>query len=440
MFATGGLRIDQAPPLSLPFRFFATGPLFLILTALSLIAHGPSLLVTPLLPETIATVHLTVLGWIVMIMFGALYQMIPVLAGIPVPWPRLVPWVHGLLIVGVITLYLGLTTQWHPWMLLFASGGLGGAILLFIIPVGKALIQAPAKHPTVTFMRVSLVSLLGVLLLGGLFLGEYAHGFLNLDRVALVTIHLIWGLLGWVGLLIVGVSFQVLPMFYMTRDIAINHARTILIAWCLFLLGQPLSIYFFSPNQLLFWLPTLPFLVALLIYGINIYDMLKNRKRRIKDITYPFWLLGLASGVTALLLMASWGFIDAEWNRFLFGGLMLFGFASSIILGMLYKIIPFLVWFHRFSRLAGLVEIPMMDDLVPEVALRLQFPIHLVVVLTTLAVIVTSWAPLLMLLAIALVVEAIVLLYTLGFALGHKPPPQEEVPDFASFFKDQNLA
>ncbi len=437
MFATGGLRIDQAPPLNLPFRFFATAPLFLILTALSLFAHGPNLLDSPLLPETIATVHLTVLGWIVMIMFGAMYQMIPVLAGIPVPWPRLVPWVHGLLIVGVVTLYLGLATHLHPWMLLFASGGLGGAILLFVVPVGYALIQAPAKHPTVTFMRVSLLSLVGVLILGGVFLGEYAHGFLNLDRIALLTIHVIWGLLGWVGLLIVGVSFQVLPMFYMTRDIAINRARAILLLWCLFLLGQPVTVYFYSANQLLFWLPTVPFLTALLLYGYNLFDMLKNRKRRFKDATYAFWLLGLASGLVALPLMASWGFIHGDWNRFMFGGLMLFGFASSIILGMLYKIIPFLVWFHRFSRLAGLVEIPMMDDLVPGIALRLQFPVHLVVVLTIVTVILTGWAPLLTLLAIALIVDAALVLYTLGFALGHKPPPQEEVPDFASFFQEK---
>ncbi|MBF0632106.1 MAG: hypothetical protein HQL89_14085 [Magnetococcales bacterium] len=436
MFSTGGLHIDQAPPLNLPFRFFATAPFFLLMTAASLVIHGPNLLITPLVPETVATVHLIVLGWLCMNMFGAMYQMIPVLAGLPVPWPRLVPWVHGLLVLGVITLFLGLTTQIHPWMLLFASFGLGGAVLLFAIPVLTALFQAPSRHPAVMAMRIATVSLLGVLTLGGIFLGEYAHGFLDLDRMALVTIHLLWGLLGWIGMLIIGVSFQVLPMFYMAREVERSRALLILAGWGLFLVAQPLALYFSQPDQWLYWLPVVPFSLALTLYIREMWVTLRARKRKKTDLTFRLWMLGFVSGPAALILLPVWPFVTADWSRYLFGGLFLFGFASSIIVGMLYKIIPFLVWFHRFSRLAGLVEIPMMDDLVPVQALRWQFPVHLVVVVATVLTVLLAWQPLILLLAMALMVDACLILYTLWFSLGHKPPKQEEIPDFASFFKD----
>ncbi|HIJ84615.1 MAG: hypothetical protein HW380_3859 [Magnetococcales bacterium] len=437
MFSTGGLRIDQAPPLSLPFRFFVTAPFFLLLTALSLLFYGPDLFVTPLAPETIATVHLVVLGWVCMIMFGAMYQMIPVLAGIPVPWPRWVPWVHGLLVTGVVAMVFGLTTGFHPWVLSLASLSLGGAVFLFIVPVLTALIWAPSRHPTVIAMRIATVSLLGVLLLGSGFLLEYAFGFLDLDRSALVTTHLIWGLWGWVGLLIAGVSFQVLPMFYMTRDISRRQSLLILSAWSLFLVGQPLALFFAHSNPWIFWLPVAFFSLALLGYTANIGSMLWERKRKKMDVTLRFWFLGLASGLASLATMASWMATDADSTRFLFGVLFFFGLASSILLGMLYKIIPFLVWFHRFSRLAGLVEIPMMDDLVPDFSLRWQFPVHFLVVATAIvAVFWGGWPPVTQLLAFFLAADAALVLYTLWFALGHQPPQQESIPDFASFFKD----
>ncbi|MEO5328693.1 MAG: hypothetical protein H7829_10660 [Magnetococcus sp. THC-1_WYH] len=436
MFSTGGLHIDQAPPLHLPFRFFVTAPIFLILTAVSLLVHGQNLLITPLAPETIATVHLIVLGWICMVMFGAMIQMIPVLAGVPVPWPRLVPWVHGLLVMGVVTMFLGLTTQIHPWMLLFASFGLGGAVILFTIPVLKGLFQTPSRHPTVMAMRIATFCLLGVLILGGIFLGEYAHGFLDMDRIALVMTHLLWGLMGWVGVLIVGVSFQVLPMFTMAQEIPRKHAFLILSGWSLFLIGQPLTLYFSNTGQWIFWLPAAFFFAAIFLYGKSMVVMLGGRKRRKIDATLRFWFLGFASGLVSLILMVSWTVLDAEWNRFLFGGVFLLGCVSSILLGMLMKIIPFLVWFHRFSRLAGLVEIPMMDDLIPPLALRWQFPTHLLVVILMIMAVLSNWEPMIILLALSLIVEASLLLYTLWFALGHKPPQQEALPDFDSFFKD----
>ena len=33
---------------------------------------------------------------------------------------------------------------------------------------------------------------------------------------------------------------------------------------------------------------------------------------------------------------------------------------------MLYKIVPFLIWFHRFSTLVGKVKVPLVKDVLPE--------------------------------------------------------------------------
>jgi hypothetical protein len=41
------------------------------------------------------------------------------------------------------------------------------------------------------------------------------------------------------------------------------------------------------------------------------------------------------------------------------------GFLSPIITAHLYKIVPFLVWFHRFASLVGKQKVPMLADMVP---------------------------------------------------------------------------
>jgi hypothetical protein len=439
MFATGGLSIDQAPPLHLPTRFFATAPFFLLLAGLTAIFAGEDLLISPLMPETIALVHLALLGWVMMIMFGAMYQMIPVLASLPVPWPGLIPWVHGLLIMGIITMALGIATDIHPWLLLFASLGLGGSIALFIVPIGVALYKAPAKHPTVTAMRISALALIGVLAMGAIFLGEYSHGFYDFNREALIGVHLTWGLFGWVGTLIIGVSFQVLPMFYMTPDFPAKRAFLVLIAWGASLVLIPLVLFFRPDESLLLWAAAGPGGVALLLYGVSMYSMLSQRKRVRIDLTFRFWLLGFASASIALVLMALWPAMENDQLRILFGLFYILGWVTSILLGMLYKIIPFLVWFHRFSRLAGLVKIPMMDDLLPEKAVRLHFPIHILTILAFFLAITMEWPLMTTLAGCGLIISGSILAYAIWFALAIKPPEAPEMPDFNAFFKDMEI-
>ena len=41
-------------------------------------------------------------------------------------------------------------------------------------------------------------------------------------------------------------------------------------------------------------------------------------------------------------------------------------FAVAITDGMLYKIIPFLIWFHRFITLVGKVKVPILKEVLPE--------------------------------------------------------------------------
>jgi len=52
---------------------------------------------------------------------------------------------------------------------------------------------------------------------------------------------------------------------------------------------------------------------------------------------------------------------------------MFFGFFAFAITGHIYKIIPFLVWFERFSPLVGKQKVPMLADMLPKKSSSVQF-------------------------------------------------------------------
>ena len=88
--------------------------------------------------------------------------------------------------------------------------------------------------------------------------------------------------------------------------------------------------------------------------------------------------------VSGLLACAVWlvAHLNAEvdaWQGWplLFGVLLLFGGFASVVTGMLYKIVPFLVWLHLQNRGAGRVLAPNMKKVLPQKRIDRQLLSHL---------------------------------------------------------------
>src|ERR1035441_10512006 len=103
-----GLQLDQAPPISVPFRFFLSAPIFLVLAAGVLLWRGPEVLESRLSPPALAVTHLFTLGFMSMVMVGALMQLLPVGAGASIARPRAIAAItHTGLSVGTLSLAAG---------------------------------------------------------------------------------------------------------------------------------------------------------------------------------------------------------------------------------------------------------------------------------------------------------------------------------------------
>jgi hypothetical protein len=265
--------------------------------------------------------------------------------------------------------------------------GLGG----FLAVMGFGLARAPQVQDSVRGMRWALLGL--ALTVGiGLSLGLGHSGLgLPLLRWPLADLHLVWGLLGWIATLVAVVAWQVVPMFQMTPPYP-PQLRRWLAAGMFALLG------WHSLGVLRGWplaqLPALLLAAALAAFALITLRLLAQRRRNAGDTSLAFWRLGMA----ALLLAAAIGAAsrlappDVAASLALAASLLfLLGFALSVVNGMLYKIVPFLVWLHLQQRLATRIEVrhrivlPSMKAILPEPRSRQQFHLHLAALVLLLA-------------------------------------------------------
>lgn len=381
---TGGLSLDQAPPEDIPARFFLSAPLFGILGAALVAWKGRVLFLSSWMPETIALTHLVTLGWMTMVMLGAFYQMTPVLVGGRVPLIRFARVTHAMLVPGVLAMSSGLIWT-EPWLMRTAIVLLFCALALFLLQLTGPLLKADGKRPVVLAMRISLFSLVVVLILGVYALGQVSGWWEGvLERTWLKSTHVTFGFFGWIAGLVLGVGFHVIPMFYLSAPFPETRARQVLVSGLFSLIMVPLSRWF-DQGPLFSVLAALPGFAAVLVYTGTVLDRLMRRKRRVKDPTLRFWQFGLVSLCISMPLVISQLLLPAQTLPILFGVFFLGGFALSVTNGMLYKILPFLVWFHRYSSMVGQTRVPLLKDLLPGAGARRQSELHAVSIVLLLA-------------------------------------------------------
>jgi uncharacterized membrane protein YphA (DoxX/SURF4 family) len=377
MSLQAGLSFEQAPPFSLPLRFFLTAPLFLLVAA-GLIMLAPETLASRWTPQALALTHALTLGFLAMVMLGALTQMLPVVAGSPLPAPRLVAWLsHIPLALGTIALMAGFLTT-EPAAFVAGIVLLGGGFTVFLAAAVISLARAVASV-TVNGMRLAGVCL-GITLLLGLALALPRADWWTPPAVeSVIAAHMAFGLLGWVLLLVIGVAYQVVPMFQITPPYPPRLSR-----WLAGVLFVLLLLHAAAPL-----LPsTTGHLVdaglagAILLFALTTLRLQACRRRKLPDVTLDFWRLGMASLIACVAIWLVAQFWPAWANSppypLLLGVLFIGGFAVSVVNGMLYKIVPFLAWFHLQAQLqARAGSIPTMKEMIAEPWMRWQLQFHI---------------------------------------------------------------
>jgi len=330
-------------------------------------------------PQTLLLVHLIALGWLSLLLCGALFQFVPVLIARPLhsdslPLPTLVCLTSGLLLLLCGFLHLA------GWPGPRGVLPLGGALLvlgfaLAIHNLARTMWAAPSVGLPARFVAVGLACLGATALLGFVFT-LFFGGVSSAPLVAALTVeglplHAVAGIGGWLTFTAMGVSYRLLAMFMLAPELEGRSTKAALwlgaAALTTVIVGGVAAIALgYGPDWALV-AGSLLGLAALGLYGRDIARLYRARKRRVIELNSRMAGVALAhlaaTAALAVVLIAT-GTLGRHVGALVF--LAAFGWLTGLGLAKLYKIVAFLTWLECYGPVLGKVETPRVQDLVAE--------------------------------------------------------------------------
>lgn len=358
--AAAGERTAASPPLALPGAHFAAALVFFVAGAAGLVVIAPELAAGAFFhARVVAVVHLFTLGWIMLSIFGALCQFLPVAVDQPIRWERLAHLSFVLQAIGAAVFVAAVLTG-NRSVLYLGAGLVSTAFLVFAANLAATLAGAAGRSLTWWALAGACVFLVVTPVYGFLLAINLHSGLLGSQRFAIVARHSHVAIAGVVLLVMVGVAHRLLPMFLLSHGADQRAGR---MAAVLLFAGAALLAVPFGGAAATGPAATL-IAIGVCAFLFQAFTFYRHGKRTQADPGMRLAAAGLL-GLAAALLVAPFALGLGLGNVTLLATyhLLLIGALSLFVAGHYYKIVPFLVWYHRFGPLVGLRTVPKVHEL-----------------------------------------------------------------------------
>ncbi|MGP2657939.1 hypothetical protein ACOJTA_12965 [Malaciobacter sp. WC5094] len=362
------MNISQqfAPPFKLVAPYFLIGviiytlSIFLLFNIDVIDAHS-------LNNTVLSWTHLFLLGFVMMIIFGAMAQLIPVVLEVGHFSVDLYYIIYPLLFIGTTLMALGF--MYYPSLLPYGGVVAFISFSIFLLETFLTIIKVKKLNFIITSVLLANIFLLLGLIIGIILALGYS-GILDVDTISILRAHVYLVLIGYVGITIMGMSLILLPMFWLSHSFSWIYVKTALAILSIGILLQVFSSLF---DILIFEYLSYTFtFIALILYFMQVFIIYKTRVRLENDIYFKSMVFSYICLFFALILTGLYILYPSQ-NLLLTLSWLGIAFITFIITGHLYKIIPFLVWYERFSPFVGKKKVPMLADMVPKRSANMQF-------------------------------------------------------------------
>lgn len=357
---------DFAPPLKLIAPFFRIGVVFYLLSMLALLFFSAIFSYAQM--DIAGWIHLYLLGFVMLIIFGAMAQLIPVVLEVGHAVVDLYYVILPLLVLGAIMMIVGF---W--WMTpLLPYGGMLVLVSMLIFAFESVATLKKTKLRTLTVKTVAWSN--GYLLLGiltGFSIALGLTGDLGINVALMLKAHVFSVLGGYVILTIMGLSLTLIPMFSLAHGF---DTKAVERAFMLVIIGVGIVFVgaLLSQESLMIVGYILNF-IGIFFYIYQIYIIAKLTVRKDLDVWAKSMIFAFVSLFLSIMIAGVYFLTDNETLLHASVWFLLLGFIGSFITGHLYKIVPFLVWFERFAPLVGKEKVPMLHEMYDKKAANMFF-------------------------------------------------------------------
>jgi len=357
---------DFAPPLKLVAPFFKIGVIFYLIAMVALLAFSATFSYQEM--AVAGWIHLFLLGFVMVVIFGAMAQLIPVVLEVGHAIVDLYYVILPLLGVGAILMVAGFWIE--PSLLPY-----GGLLVLVSMIIFATEAFATLKNAEIKTLTVKTIAVTNTYLLLGILTGFAIalglSGVISIDVDTMLKAHVYAVLGGFVLLTIMGLSLTLIPMFSLAHGFDETPIKRgfnlVAVGVGMVFIGALIG---FDMMQ---WLGYFSTLVGIGFYIYQIYIIYKLTVRKEMDV----WARSMIFGFASLMLSLAFGVVyllgaSTSWLHASVWFFML-GFIGFLINGHLYKIVPFLVWFERFAPLVGKEKVPMLHEMYPKEKADMMF-------------------------------------------------------------------
>ncbi|WP_449539430.1 hypothetical protein [Ferdinandcohnia sp. Marseille-Q9671] len=375
-------QLSNETDIRLPLSFIIFSVVALLASQIILLFNGHMMIEGNFrTPALLSSAHLLILGWALMVAMGAMYQLVPVAFLTPI-WNERFGFVQ-FWITAIGFGGFGVTLSFSPTISIFTGSLAVSGILLFLIQMFMTMRNQAKKNILTLFVGSALFCLLLTITLGILLIVNMGIGIENFNHLAVLKSHILLGVAGWFTFLIFGFSYKMVPMFSLAHGFTMKPAKWVFIIYGL---GLLVAIYSFAAetSYLLQAAMSLLFL-GFAIFTYHISTIIKVRLKKKLDKPFIFSLVAIGFGLILHFCGMVLSFFPDFYEYFgFFIFLYILLWIASSILGYLYKIIPFLWWTHRYSKLMGKRNVPPLKQLIDE---KMAIPIFTGVVIGSVGVV-----------------------------------------------------
>jgi len=411
------LATDMAPPFVLVAHYFIAGAFFYALSAFILPFFAQDISGYFISTSIASLIHLYLLGFVMMIIFGAMYQLIPVVLEIPIFSKDFAYVQFYIFITGIIIFVLGLFDTNLVVIMPYGALMMYLSMLIFVVNVMMTYRELKRWDIVAKFIFVSNIFLFVGVSIGLVMALNLVYGFYP-DIENLVLMHVGATIFGYVLMTIMGVGMILLPMFSLSHGF---KQRAIEIAFYIIILGLVLLLLGATLGfEILELVGSFFVMVSVFLALYQMWLIFSTRIRKQND----FWAKNMMASFVVLLLTIAiliTAIVTKNSTLYLpFGFSLFFGFFTFFIVGHIYKILPFLVWYQRYSPLVGKIKVPMLADMVKDKIADLQFWMTLVGFLISLMAILLTLPVVFQIGTTIMGIGALLVIYNIYFTLNYK--------------------
>ncbi len=372
-----GLQTANAPSAGVvvPHYVFASFA-FLILTVLMLVSSSEWINLY-FSPKLIAITHMAVLGWASMIAFGALYQLIPVIYETSLYSEKLAMVTFIMFTVSIVALSYSFWIASYSNLLFYSALLMFLSLLLFVINLVLTFRKRQKNNIQAHFISAAVFWLALTEIAGTLIAIDFKYNIMNDVHLHYLKIHAHLGLVGWFLLLIIGASSILIPMFVVSHHADEKRLKLSFYTINTGLAGLTLS-WLFHLNDWFSYVFIGLIVVGLIFYFTYVYQVYEKRIRKKPDTGMKFTLLSIILLNLPLLIGLAIVKSDISSLSVNYGFGIIFGFITTIILGQIYKTLPFIIWLERYQTHVGKFKTPLPRELYSETLAKYQLYIYLI--------------------------------------------------------------